>query len=271
MFRAIASRAAKSEETYHLSLAKGEELSVMVEDKLSVHTCGQVEITELRNSSANTCPQSEEVDCPIHAKGLKKRQATSKGRRRIAKKKRMQSNQGDAFVLPKINLSLVPPWDGSFCASQGQSQPSSAIGNHSIQGVTVYTSQVQSQPALAIGNHSMQGVTVYTPQVQSQRPLAIGNHSIQGVTVYTPQGQSRPPFIMGSNYVGGHGHGVYSSQSRPVSQSQPQPPMGHTSVHHVTYPTYDESNMSQSMPLVYPTQTSFQELLRGTTVQHFPV
>ncbi|THG19894.1 hypothetical protein TEA_016104 [Camellia sinensis var. sinensis] len=154
------------------------------------------------------------------------------------------------FVLSKINLSLVPPWDGSFCASQGQSQPSLAIGNHSIQGVTVYTPQVQSQPALAIGNHSIQGITVYTPQVQSQRPLAIGNHSIQGVTVYTPQGQSQPPFIMGSNYVEGHGHGVYSSQSRPVSQSQP--PMGRTSVHHVTYPTYDE-------------------LLRGTTVQHFPV
>ncbi|XP_028082886.1 protein FAR1-RELATED SEQUENCE 5-like [Camellia sinensis] len=83
MFRAIASRAAKSEETYHLSLVKGEELSVMVEDKLSVHTCGEVEITELRNSSANTCPQSEEVECPIQAKGLKKRQATSKGRRMI--------------------------------------------------------------------------------------------------------------------------------------------------------------------------------------------
>ncbi|KAL7215325.1 hypothetical protein ACSBR1_027487 [Camellia fascicularis] len=96
MFRAIASRAAESEETYHLSLAKGEELSVMVEDKLSVHTCGQVEMTEFRNSSANTCPQSDEVDCPIQAKGLKKRQATSQGRMRmkggmeksIAKKKK---------------------------------------------------------------------------------------------------------------------------------------------------------------------------------------
>ncbi|XP_028077784.1 protein FAR1-RELATED SEQUENCE 5-like [Camellia sinensis] len=98
MFRAIASRAAESEETYHLSLSKGEELSVMVENKLSVHICGRVEVTELRNSSTNTCPQSDEVDCPIQVKGIKKRQATCKGRRRIkgrmeksiAKKKMMQ-------------------------------------------------------------------------------------------------------------------------------------------------------------------------------------
>ena len=33
MFRAIASRAAESEETYQLLVSKGEELSVMVEDK----------------------------------------------------------------------------------------------------------------------------------------------------------------------------------------------------------------------------------------------
>lgn len=78
MFRAIASRAAESQKTYHLSLAKCEELSVMVEDKLSVHFCGQVEVTKLRNSSTNTCPQSDEVDCSIQVKGLKKRQATSK-------------------------------------------------------------------------------------------------------------------------------------------------------------------------------------------------
>ncbi|KAL7200769.1 hypothetical protein ACSBR1_032657 [Camellia fascicularis] len=150
MFRVIASRGAESEETYHLSLVKGKELSVMVEDKLSVHTCGQVEITEFRNSSANTCPQSDEVDCPIQAKGLKKRQATSKGRRRIkggmeksiAKKKRMQSKQVInfvmcvcyvfsilcyvclennelnnlvvcrvmVFVLLKVNMSLLLPW-----------------------------------------------------------------------------------------------------------------------------------------------------------------
>ncbi|CAL5343234.1 unnamed protein product [Camellia sinensis] len=123
MFRAIANRATESEETYHLSLAKGEELSVMVEDKLSVHTCGQVEVTELRNSSTNTCPQSYEVDCPIQAKGLKKRQATSKERRRIkggmeksiAKKKRMQSKQGDVF-----------------CTPEGHCEPPTTMGNNSI-------------------------------------------------------------------------------------------------------------------------------------------
>ncbi|XP_028101771.1 protein DETOXIFICATION 29-like [Camellia sinensis] len=136
MFRAIASRAAESEETYHLSLAKGEELS------------------------------SDEVDCPIQSKGLKKRQVTSKGRRRIkdemeksiAKKKMMQSKQGH-----------------------------------------------------------------------------------------------------------GHGHGVYISQSFPESQSQPPFAMGCTSLHHVMYPTYDGNNTPQSMPLVYPTQTSFQELFRASS------
>ncbi|KAL7252655.1 hypothetical protein ACSBR1_007260 [Camellia fascicularis] len=87
---------------------------------------------------------------------------------------------------------------------------------------------------------------------QSQPSSAIGNHSIQGVTVYTPQGQSQPPFIMGSNYVEGHGHGIYSSQSRPVSQSQPPFAMGRTSVHHIMYPTYHGSNTPQSMRLVYP-------------------
>ncbi|XP_028121919.1 protein FAR-RED IMPAIRED RESPONSE 1-like [Camellia sinensis] len=241
MFRAIASRAAESKETYHLSLAKGEELSVMVDDKLSVHTCGQVEITEFRNSSANTCLQSDEADCPIQAKGLKKRQTTSKGRRRInggmeksiAKKKIMQFKQGDGF-----------------CTPEGQSKTPVAMGNISSQGGSFFTSQGQSQPSSAVGNHSIQGV-------------------------YTPQGQSRPHFSMGSNYVEGHGCAIYisqsQSQSRPESQSQPSFAMGHTSVHHVMYPTYDGNNTPESMPphsmpLVYPTLTSFQELLRGTSV-----
>ncbi|GMP82677.1 hypothetical protein CsSME_00036880 [Camellia sinensis var. sinensis] len=78
---------------------------------------------------------------------------------------------------------------------------------------------------------------------------------------------------MGSNYVEGHGHGhgVYISQSFPESQSQPPFAMGCTSLHHVMYPTYDGNNTPQSMLLVYPTQTSFRELFRGTTVQHFAV
>ncbi|CAL5397025.1 unnamed protein product [Camellia sinensis] len=114
--------------------------------------------------------------------------------------------------------------------------------------------------------------------------------------VYTPQGQSRPPFAMGrSNYVQGHGresqsqlsfatcHTNYAegdgratyisqpqSQSRPESQSQPSFAMGRTSVHHVMYPTYDGNNTPQSMPpdsmpLLYPTPTSFQKLLRDST------
>ncbi|KAL7205812.1 hypothetical protein ACSBR2_018683 [Camellia fascicularis] len=221
MFRAIASRAVESEETYYLSVAKAKELSVMVEDKLSVHICGQVEVTELRNSSTNTYPHSDEVDCPIQAKGLKKRQATSKARRRIkgrieksiAKKKMMQSKQGVAF-----------------CTPEGQSKPLVHMGNNSIQGGSFYASQGQSQPS-----------------------SAMGNHSIQGVAIYISQGQSQPPFAMGSNYFQGHAHGVYISQSRP--QSEPQPPfaMGRTNVHLVMYPTYDGNNMPQSMPLVYPT------------------
>ncbi|CAL5392995.1 unnamed protein product [Camellia sinensis] len=124
MFRTIASRAAESEETYQLLVSKGEEMSVMVEDKLSLHICGQLEVTDLRNSSSNACPQSDEVDCPIQAKRLKKRESTSKGRRRIkggmeksiAKKKRMQSIQGVADYTP-----------------QCESQPHFGMGGNSIQ------------------------------------------------------------------------------------------------------------------------------------------
>ncbi|XP_028082529.1 protein FAR1-RELATED SEQUENCE 5-like [Camellia sinensis] len=199
MFRAIASRASESEETYHLSLAKGEQLSVMVEDKLSVHTCGQVEVTALRNSSTNTCPQSDEGD--------------------------------------------------GFCTPEGQFEPPVAMGNISSQGV-------------------------YTAQGQSRPPFAMDSNYVEGV--YTAQGQSRPAFAMGSNYVEGHGRAIYisqsQSQSRPESQSQPPFAMGRSSVHDVMYPTYDGNRTPQlmpphSMPLVYPTHTSFQELLRGTTVQ----
>ncbi|XP_028054180.1 protein FAR1-RELATED SEQUENCE 5-like [Camellia sinensis] len=217
MFRAIASRAAESEETYHLSFAKGEALSVMVEEKLSVHACGEVEVT-----------------------------------------------------------------GGSFLASQGQSEPSSALGSHSIQGVTVYTPQGQSRPPFAMGSNYVEGV--YTPQGQSRPLFAMSSNYVEGVYtlqgqsrppfgmssnyvegVYTPQGQSRPPFGMSSNYVEGHGRAIYNSQSQsqsgPESQSQPPFAIGRT---------YDGNNAPQSMlphsmPLVYPTQTSFQELLRGTS------
>ncbi|XP_028098009.1 protein FAR1-RELATED SEQUENCE 12-like [Camellia sinensis] len=205
MFRAIASRAAENEETYHLSLVKGEELS------------------------------SDEVDCPIQAKELKKRQATSKGKRRI--KGRMEKS----IVKKKIMQS-----------KQG-----------------VYTPQGQSLPPFAMGSNYVEGV--YTPQGQSLPPSAMGSNYVEGV--YTPQSQSRPPFAMDSNYVEGHGRTIYisqsQSQSRPESLSQPLFAMGRTSVHHVMYPTYDGNNTPQSMPLVYPTQTSFQELLRGTSVQQF--
>ncbi|XP_028060637.1 protein FAR1-RELATED SEQUENCE 5-like [Camellia sinensis] len=269
MFRAIASRAVESEETYHLSLAKGEALSVMVEEKLSVHNCGEVEVTELRNSATNTCPPSEEVDCPIQAKGLKKRQATSKGRRRIkggmeksiAKKKRMQSKQGDGFCTlegqsePPVAMGNICSQGASFPASQDQSELSSALGSHSIQGVTIYTPQGQSRPPFATGSNFVQGV--YTPQGQSRPLFGISSNYVEGVS--TPQGQSRPLFGMSNNYVEGHGRAFYNSQSqsRPESQSQPPFAMGRT---------YDGNNAPQSMPphsmpLVYPTQPSFQELL----------
>ncbi|XP_028085951.1 protein FAR-RED ELONGATED HYPOCOTYL 3-like [Camellia sinensis] len=131
MFRAIASRATKTEKTYHLSVLKGEVLSVMVEDKLSVHICGQVE--------------SDEIDCPIQAKGLKKRESTSKGRRRIkggmeksiAKKKRMQSSQGTAVYT-----------------SQGHSQSRFIMGSNSIQdhGHGAYICQSQPQAQVVMGD-----------------------------------------------------------------------------------------------------------------------
>ncbi|XP_028082883.1 protein FAR1-RELATED SEQUENCE 5-like [Camellia sinensis] len=236
IFRAIANRAVESEETYHLSLAKGEELSVMVEDKLSVHTCGQVEITEFRNSSANTC---------------------------------LQSDEGDGFCTPEgqseppVAMGNISSQGGSFSTSQGESQPSSAMGNHSIQGV--YISQGQSRPPFAMGSNYVKGHgrAIYISQSQSQsqsRPES------QSQPQSRPESQSQPSFA----WVIGHGRAIYISQSqfesRPESQSQPSFAMDRTSIHHVMYPTYDGNNTPQSMPphsmpLVYPIPASFQELL----------
>ncbi|XP_028077724.1 uncharacterized protein LOC114279646 [Camellia sinensis] len=95
-------------------------------------------------------------------------------------------------------MGNISSQDGSFSTYQGQSQPSSDMGNHSIQGV--YTPQGQSRPPIAMGNISSQDGSYSTYQGQSQPSSDMGNHSIQGV--YTPQSQSRPPFAMGSNYVG---------------------------------------------------------------------
>ncbi|GMP37401.1 hypothetical protein CsSME_00009101 [Camellia sinensis var. sinensis] len=88
-----------------------------------------------------------------------------------------------------------------------------------------------------------------------------------GAAVYTSQGQSQSRFIMGSNSNQDHRHGVYISQS----QSRPQVLMGSTSGPPLMYGTYDGNYMPQLMHSVYPTHRSFQELLRGTSVQHFAV
>ncbi|KAI8031846.1 hypothetical protein LOK49_LG01G00332 [Camellia lanceoleosa] len=83
---------------------------------------------------------------------------------------------------------------GSFPASQGQSEPSSALGNHSIQGV--YTPQGQSRPPFGMSSNYVEGV--YTPQGQSRPPFGMSSNYVEGL--YTPQGQSQPPFGMSSTY-----------------------------------------------------------------------
>ncbi|GMP54708.1 hypothetical protein CsSME_00019783 [Camellia sinensis var. sinensis] len=112
-----------------------------------------------------------------------------------------------------------------------------------------------------------EGAAVYTPQCQSQPPFGMGNNSIQGVAVYTSQGHSQPRFIMGSNSIQDHGHGAYIFQSQP----QAQVVMGGTCGPPLMYGTYDGNNTPRSMLFVYPTHTSFQELLQDTSVQHFAV
>ncbi|GMQ01902.1 hypothetical protein CsSME_00048361 [Camellia sinensis var. sinensis] len=113
-----------------------------------------------------------------------------------------------------------------------------------------------------------EGAVDYTPQCESQPPFGMGNNSIQsGATIYTSQGESQPHFVMGSNSIQDHRHGVYISQS----QSRPQVLTGGTSGPPLTYGTYDGNNTPQSMPSVYPTHKSFQELFRSTSVQHFAV
>ncbi|KAI8019094.1 hypothetical protein LOK49_LG04G00352 [Camellia lanceoleosa] len=113
----------------------------------------------------------------------------------------------------------------------------------------------------------------------------MGGNSIQsGDAIYTCQGQSQSRFVMGGNSTQDHGLGVNFSQSQHrfvmdhrhdmyISPSQPRPQvlMGGTSGPPPTYGTYDGNNTAQSMPSVYPTHKSFQELLRGASVENFAV
>ncbi|KAI8007526.1 hypothetical protein LOK49_LG07G02416, partial [Camellia lanceoleosa] len=162
--------------------------------------------------------------------------------------------------------------EGGDCHGEGRS---TAEGRDAMarrdccpeEGDGICTPEGQSEAHVAMGNICSQGV--YTSQGQSRPPFGMSSNYVEVifyiVCVYTPQGQSRPPFGMSSNYVEGHGRAIYNSQSqsesRPESQSQPPFAMGRT---------YDGNNAPQSMPphsmpLVYSSQTSFQELLRGSS------
>ncbi|CAL5421981.1 unnamed protein product [Camellia sinensis] len=82
VFRAIACRAAKTEETYDLAIAQLTTLGGNVECNLSAHFAVE---NEVRNENET---QSVEVDCEddnhvVQPRGLKKNAATTKGKRRV--------------------------------------------------------------------------------------------------------------------------------------------------------------------------------------------
>ncbi|GMQ03625.1 hypothetical protein CsSME_00049365 [Camellia sinensis var. sinensis] len=158
---------------------------------------------------------------------------------------------------------------GADYTSQCESQPHFRMGNNSIQsGGTVYTSQGESQPHFVMGGNSIQSsAAIYTCQGQSQSRFIMGSNSNQDHGLGVNFSQSQPRFVMGINYNKDHRHDIYISPSQP----RPQVLMGGTSGPPLTYGTYDGNNTPQSMPSVYPTHTSFQGLLRGTSVENFAV
>ncbi|KAI7998883.1 hypothetical protein LOK49_LG10G00249 [Camellia lanceoleosa] len=136
------------------------------------------------------------------------------------------------------------------------------------EGGVDYTPQCESQPHFRIGNNSIKsGDAIYTCQGQSQSHFVMGGNSIQDHGLGVNFSQSQHRFVMGINYNKDHRHDMYISPSQP----RPQVLLGGISGPPPTYGTSDGNNTAQSMPSVYPTHRSFQELLRGASVENFAV
>ncbi|KAL7188544.1 hypothetical protein ACSBR1_038416 [Camellia fascicularis] len=147
IFRAVACRASKSEETYNLTIEKADDLIANIENMLSAKFNMPFSDTIELESPPDTCPKSFEVDGVadtnvVQAKGLKRRECTSKGRRRtkgglelaLAKKNKTSSHnasQTPMSVAPQPNshnasqtlMSVAPQPPPLFSASAPKPPP----------------------------------------------------------------------------------------------------------------------------------------------------
>ncbi|XP_028071489.1 uncharacterized protein LOC114273865 [Camellia sinensis] len=116
IFRSVACRASESEETYNLTVEKADELIADIETMLSAKFDMPCLDTVQQESPPNTCPESFEVDGVVdknvvQAKGLKRRECTSKGQRRtkgglelaLAKKNKTSSHNAS-----QTSMSVTP-------------------------------------------------------------------------------------------------------------------------------------------------------------------
>ncbi|XP_028104312.1 protein FAR-RED IMPAIRED RESPONSE 1-like [Camellia sinensis] len=121
-FRAITCRAAETEETYEFSIAQLATLGTNVERKLSAHFGVENEV------SNDDATQSFELDCEdlnhvVQPKGMKKKVATSKGKKRVKVTPSPLSVGGDIYVhqhVPPLQpLSHLHPAPPSVAMSGG--------------------------------------------------------------------------------------------------------------------------------------------------------
>ncbi|CAL5326351.1 unnamed protein product [Camellia sinensis] len=116
IFRAVACRASESEETYNLTVEKADDLIANIESMLSAKFNMPSPDTIEQESPLDTCLESFEVDGVVdtnvvQAKGLKRRECTSKGRRRtkgglelaLAKK-----NKTSSYNASQTPMSIAP-------------------------------------------------------------------------------------------------------------------------------------------------------------------
>ncbi|CAL5329126.1 unnamed protein product [Camellia sinensis] len=131
IFRSVACRASESEETYNLTVEKADELITDIETMLTAKFNMPCSDTIQQESPPNTCPESFEVDGVadknvVQAKGLKRKECTSKGRRRtkgglelaLAKKNKTSSHNAS-----QTSMSVTPQSPPLFPASAPEAPP----------------------------------------------------------------------------------------------------------------------------------------------------
>ncbi|XP_028095990.1 protein FAR1-RELATED SEQUENCE 5-like [Camellia sinensis] len=179
IFKAVACRASESEETYNLTVEKADDLIANIESMLSAKFNMPFSDTIEHESPPDTCLESFEVDGVVdtnvvQAKGLKRRECTSKGRRQtkgglelaLAKKNKTSSHnasQTPMFVVPQPSshnasqtpMSVAPQPPPLFLASAPEPSPSFS------------PSIPQSAPLFSISSPQLPPFSTCVPQVNA--------------------------------------------------------------------------------------------------------